>query len=338
MAKKDYYDILGVSRRATDDEIRKAHRKLALKYHPDRNKGDKSAEERFKEVQEAYDVLSDKQKRQNYDQFGHAGVGAGAGPGGEGVDPFEQFRRAQGARGRGGTQWRGGPNTTVEDFDPGDFGNGQFSDIFEQLFGGRGAQRGGAGAGPRTRGPGGPTAPERGSDVEYPVTLTFAQAARGTTLALKMQLGGQTETIEIKIPAGVKDASRVRVKGKGQPSPAGPPGDLFVVVTVSPHPYFRRDGLDILLDLPLSLYEAMLGTKVTVPTLDGPVTLTIPPGTSSHAKLRIKDRGVFRGDEKGDQHVVTKVIVPKDLTADDKKLIEQLAGRLPVNARADLKW
>ena len=336
MAKKDYYDILGVSRRATDDEIRKAHRKLALKYHPDRNKGDKSAEERFKEVQEAYDVLSDKQKRQNYDQFGHAGVGAGMG-GGEGVDPFEQFRRAQGARGRGGTQWRGGPNVTVEEFDPSDFGNGQFSDIFEQLFGGRGASRGGAGAAGASR-PRGPTSPERGGDIEYPITLTFAQAARGTTLPLRMQGGGQTESIEIKIPAGVKDGSRVRVKGKGQPSPAGPPGDLFVVVTVSPHPYFRRDGLDILLDLPLSLYEAMLGTKVTVPTLDGPVTLTIPPGTSSHAKLRIKERGVFRGDEKGDQFVVTKLIVPKEVTAEEKKLIEQLAGKHPVNARADLKW
>jgi curved DNA-binding protein len=123
-----------------------------------------------------------------------------------------------------------------------------------------------------------------------------------------------------------------------QPSPAGPPCDSFVVVTVSPHPSLRRDGLDILLDLPLSLYEAMLGTKVTVPTLDGPVTLTIPPGTSSHAKLRIKDRGIFRGDEKGDQLVVTKIVIPKELSAEDKKLIEQLAGRHPVNARADVKW
>lgn len=332
MAKKDYYDVLGVSRNASEDEIRKAHRKLVLKHHPDKNKGNKQSEERFKEVQEAYDVLSDKQKRQNYDQFGHAGVGAGAGGAGEGVDPFEQFRRAQGARGGrgGGQQYRGGPGVTVEEFDPGDFGNGQYSDIFEQLFGGRGA----GGGRSRMR----PTpAPERGSDVEYPVTLTFAQAARGTTLALKSDLGGQQETIEIKIPAGVKDGSRVRVRGKGQASTGGT-GDLFVVVTVSPHPYFRRDGLDILLDLPLSVYEAFLGTKVTVPTLDGPVTLTIPPGTSSHAKFRIKERGVFRGDEKGDQFVIARIIVPKDLDADDKKTIEKLAAKHPVNARADLKW
>ncbi|MBC8106936.1 MAG: DnaJ domain-containing protein [Anaerolineae bacterium] len=338
MAKKDYYEVLGVARNAAEDEIRKAHRKLVLKHHPDRNKGNKQSEERFKEVQEAYDVLSDKQKRQNYDQFGHAGVGAGGGSAGEGVDPFEQFRRAQGARGGrgGGQQYRGGPGgpgATVEEFDPQDFGNGQFSDIFEQLFGGRG---GAAAAGGRSRMRPTP-APERGSDVEYPVTLTFAQAARGTTLSLKSDLSGQPETIEIKIPAGVKDGSRVRVRGKGQGS-AGGMGDLFVVTTISPHPYFRRDGLDILLDLPLSMYETLLGTKVTVPTLDGPVTLTIPPGTGSHAKLRIKERGVFRGDEKGDQLVITRIIVPKDLDADDRKTIEQLAAKHPVNARADLKW
>src|ERR1700760_1786468 len=173
MAKRDYYEILGVGKSATQDEIRKAHRKLVRQYHPDVNKNNKQAEEKFKEAQEAYDVLSDTQKRQSYDQFGHAGVGAGA-AGGAGVDPFEAFRRAQGARGRGGAQWQGGPNVTVEDFDASDFGNGQFSEIFEQLFGGRGgggaSPFGAAGAG------GGRTARraapvERGGDVEYPVTL-----------------------------------------------------------------------------------------------------------------------------------------------------------------------
>src|SRR3954469_5814201 len=174
MAKRDYYDILGVSRKASADDIRKAHRKLVMKYHPDKNKGNKEAEDRFKEIQEAYDVLSDEQKRQNYDQFGHAGVGAGAGGGGAGVDPFEQFRRAQrgrgGGGGGGGRQWRGGEGVTVEEFDPSDFGNGQFSEIFEQLFGGRGGRGGaggatgpGAGFGTRT------AAPERGGDVEYPI-------------------------------------------------------------------------------------------------------------------------------------------------------------------------
>jgi DnaJ-class molecular chaperone len=338
MAKRDYYDILGVARNASADELKKAHRKLALKYHPDKNKNNKDAEDKFKEIQEAYDVLSDKQKRQNYDQFGHAGVGAGAGGGGAGVDPFEAFRRAQ--RGRGGShQWRGGPNVTVEDFDESDFSNGgAFSDIFEQLFGGRAGMggAGGAGAGPGATRPG-RASPPRGSDVEYPVTLTFAQAARGTTLPLQINRGGKIETIEVKIPPGVKDGSRVRIRGKGEQTGGGA-GDLFIVTSIHPHPYFRRDGLDILMDLPLSVYEAMLGTKVTVPTLDGPVTLTIPPGTSSHTKLRIKDRGVFRGEEKGDQYVITKTIVPKDLDDEEKKAVEKLAAKHPINARADVKW
>jgi DnaJ-class molecular chaperone len=255
------------------------------------------------------------------------------------VDPFEQFRRAQrgrGGGGGGGRQWRGGEGVTVEEFDPSDFGNGQFSEIFEQLFGGRG--RGGGGGGAPGAGFGTRTAaPERGGDVEYPVTLTFAQAARGTTLPLQVNRGGKVETIEIKIPPGVKDGSRIRVKGQGEQA-AGGAGDLFIITRVHEHPYFRRDGLDILLDLPISLYEALLGTKVTVPTLDGPVTLTIPPGTSSHAKLRIKGRGIVRGEEKGDQLVVTKVIVPKELDADERKTIEKLAAKQPINARADVKW
>src|SRR5438132_1072988 len=167
MAKRDYYEVLGVSKSASPDEIKKAHRKLVRQYHPDVNKNNKQAEEKFKEVQEAYDVLSDTQKRRNYDQFGHAGVGGAPGAGG---DPFEAFRRAQQARGGTRQQW-GGPGVTVEDFDASDFGDGQFADMFEQLFGGR--QQGRRG-GQRAR-----AASARGSDVEYPVTLTFAQAARG---------------------------------------------------------------------------------------------------------------------------------------------------------------
>ena len=335
MAKRDYYEILGVSRNATADEIRKAHRKLVRQFHPDVNKNNKQAEERFKEVQEAYDVLSDADKRKSYDEYGHVGVGQGQQPGG---DPFDAFRRARGGRGAPGyQQWRGGPNVTVEEFDPSDFGNGQFSEVFEQLFGGgrRTAAGGGYGAGGGRSSRSAPI--ERGGDVEYPVTLTFAQAARGTTLSLQINRGGSMENIEIKIPPGVKDGSRVRIKGKGEQGPGGG-GDLFIITTVHPHPSFRREGLDILLDLPLSLYEALLGTKVTVPTLDGPVTLTIPPGTSSGAKLRIKERGIFRGDEKGDQFVVTRIVVPKDIDADDRKTIEKLASKHPVNARADLKW
>jgi DnaJ-class molecular chaperone len=335
MAKRDYYEILGVPRTASADEIKKAHRKLARKYHPDANKNNNpTATEQFKEVQEAYDVLSDSTKRKNYDQFGHAGVGAGGQPGGGGggEDPFEAFRRAQaqygaGGGGRRGGSYRAGPGVSVEDLEGGDFG-----DIFEQLFGARGG--GGAGAGPRTRAR---PEPQRGADVEHAVTLSFEQAARGTTLPLQINRDGRLETIDVKIPPGVKDASRVRIKGKGQQS-GGEAGDLFIVTRVTPHPYFRRDGNDILLDLPISMYEALLGTKAEVPTMEGPVTLTIPPGTSSGAKLRIKGRGIERGEERGDQLVIVKTIVPKNLDDEDKALVKKLQEKHPLNARADVHW
>ncbi|MDB5172769.1 MAG: DnaJ protein [Phycisphaerales bacterium] len=334
MAKRDYYDVLGVSKTASADEIRKAHRKLALKYHPDRNKNNKETEERFKEIQEAYDVLSDASKRTNYDQFGHAGVGAGPPP--PNGDPF---RRAQQQGGRGGyNQWRPSPGVSVEDFD---VGSGDFGDIFEQLFGARGA--GGAGgfrSGPTT-GRGAPRGrraePPRGQDIEHPVTLTFEQAARGVTIPLQISREGHIETIDVKIPAGVKDGSRVRIKGKGEQT-GGEPGDLYIITHVTPHRYFRREGLDIHLDLPLSMYEALLGTKVTVPTLDGQVTVTIPPGTSSHAKLRLKGKGIERAGEKGDEIVITKIIVPKNLDEEDRELIRELEKKHPINARADVEW
>jgi curved DNA-binding protein len=338
MPKRDLYDVLGISRNATADEIKQAYRKLARRYHPDMNKDNKEAVEKFKEAQEAYDVLSEPDKRKNYDQFGHAGVGAGVGTGGRpgaGFDPFEAFRRGQ----RGRTQtWQTGPGVTVEDFE-GDFGNGQFAEIFEQLFGGRG------GAGPAAAGATGRAAPRgrhrgpaaRGADVEYPVTLTFEQAARGTTLPLQIDREGRIETIDVKIPPGVKDASRVRIKGRGEQG-GGEPGDLFIITSVRAHPYFRREGLDVLVDVPVSLWEALQGTRVAVPTLDGPVTLTVPPGTSSHSKLRIRERGIFRGNEKGDQLCVMRVIVPRNLDDADRKIIEQLAAKHPIQARAEVRW
>jgi DnaJ-class molecular chaperone len=336
MAKRDYYQILGVPKTAGADEIKKAYRKLVRQYHPDVNRNNPKATEKFHEVQEAYDVLSDETKRRNYDQFGHAGVGAGAGAGpGAGGDPFEAFRRAQQQRGGAGGRtytWHSGPGgATVEDFDF-DFGNGGVGSIFEQLFGRRGA--GAAGAG--TRGARA-AEPARGADVEYPVTLPFVHAARGTTLPLQINRDGKLETIEVKVPAGVKDGSRVRIRGKGEHA-GGQPGDLFIITQVQPHPYFRRENLDVLLDLPISMYEALEGTKVTVPTLDGPVTLTIPPGTSSGAKLRIKGRGIHRGSEQGDQFVVTRIIVPKDFDDDDRTLLEKLKAKHPLNPRADVRW
>ena len=336
MAKRDYYEVLGVSKGASADEIKRAHRKLARQYHPDMNKNNASATEKFKQVQEAYDVLSDAEKRKLYDQFGHAGVEGGAAAGAAGGhDPFEAFRRGAG-RDNGRRTWRQGP-VTVEDFDPSEFGAGNFGDIFEQLFGGRGGPGvGGMGGGRagRARAP----EPQRGADVEHAVTLTFAQAARGTTLPLQINRDGKLETIEVKIPPGVKDGSRVRIRGRGQQSTSGEAGDLYIVTQVHPHPYYRREGIDILLDVPISVYEALLGTKVEVPTLDGPVTLTIPPGTSSGAKLRIKGRGIERGDEKGDQFVVIKVIVPKNLDDEAMELVRKLQAKAPADARTDVHW
>jgi len=326
MAKRDFYDILGVGKTASADEIKSAYRKLARKLHPDATKNDPKSTEKFKEVQEAYDVLSDQAKRKNYDEFGHAGVGGMPGGGG---DPFEAFRRAQ-QQGGQTHQWQAGPGVSVEDFDFG--GGGDMGSIFEQLFGARGAG-GGAGRG-RSRGR---PQPERGSDVEYPVSLTFEQAARGTHLPLQINREGKLETIDVRIPSGVKNGSRVRVKGRGQHG-GGEPGDLFIITSIMPHAYFRREGLDVYLDLPISLYEAMLGAKVDVPTLDGTRTLSIPPGTSSGAKLRIKGHGIIRGEEKGDQIVIAKVMVPKQIDDEDRKMIDQMAKKHPLNPRADLGW
>jgi curved DNA-binding protein len=332
MAKRDYYEILGVGRNAGADEIKKAHRRLARKFHPDMNKSNPRAAEQFNEVQEAYDVLSDPAKRRNYDQFGHAGVGGTTGRGpGPGDDPFEAFLR-QGAGASGG-QWRGGPGVSVEDIDLGDLG-----DVFEQLFRGGGGRMGGGGGRTARPQPRRPAQPVRGADIEHPVTLSFEQAARGTTLPLQINRDGRLETIDVKVPAGVKDASRVRLKGKGQQVAGGESGDLYILTKVLPHAHFRREGLDILLELPLSLYEALLGTKVEVPTLDGPVTLTVPPGTSSGAKLRIKGRGIEREGEKGDQLVIARVMVPKNLDDADRKAIEEMSRKHPVDAAAERRW
>jgi DnaJ-class molecular chaperone len=325
MAKRDYYDILGVSRSAGADEIKKAHRKLVRKFHPDANKHDPQATQRFHEAQEAYDVLSDPGKRRIYDQFGHAGVEAG-GRSGPAADPFAGFRR--GAGGRRGRQGRSGP-VGVEDFE---FGAGDFTDVFEQLFG-RGAPAAGRGARPAPQ----PTA-QRGADVEHPVTLTFEQAARGTTLPLQISRDGRLETIDVKIPSGVRDGSRVRIRGRGQQAGGAEAGDLFILTRIQPHAYFRREGLDIVLDVPISMYEALMGTRLDVPTLEGPVTLTIPPGTSSGTRLRIKGRGVERSGERGDQHVVVRVLVPKGLDAADQKMIEAIEQKHPINARSDVPW
>jgi len=306
MAKRDYYDILGVPRNADEEQIKRAYRRLARKYHPDVNK-QPGAVERFKEVQEAYQVLSDKNKRAAYDQFGHVGVGMGAGPGGQ------WSRGPGGSRVYYSTSGSGGGF----DFDLGDIGfGGSMQDILDQIFGRRtGGRRARTGA-----------PPSKGQDIEQPVTLTFEQAVWGTTL--RLQVGrpdgrGQIvqETLDVKIPPGVHEGSRIRLRGKGQAGTGGPAGDLYIVVHVKDHPYFRRKGNDIYLDVPITVSEAILGAKVKMPTIDGPTTVTIPPGTSSGQKLRLRGKGAPdpKTHVRGDQYAVIKVVVPKQV---DQKLAE----------------
>lgn len=302
MAQRDYYDILGVSRTASAEEIRKAHRKLVRQYHPDANSKDPAAAKKFQEVQEAYDVLSDPEKRKQYDEFGHNGP----------------RMRTQSAYG-----WNE-PHVYVEDIDPHDFGSGgQFNDLFDQIFGNRGP----FGRQGRRR-----SAAPTPSDVEYPYTLSFEQAARGTTVDVQVNRGGRNQTVSVRIPAGVKTGSRVRVRGG-----AGG-GDLYIVVNVADHPYFRRDGLDVLLDVPISLYEAVLGAEVRVPTVDGHETIAVPAGVNSGTKLRIRGRGIRQGDTTGDQFCIIKIVVPKNLSEADKELIRSLQRKYPIDARADVRW
>lgn len=324
MPQKDYYDILSVKRKATPDEIKRAYRKLAKQYHPDRNPNDKGAEARFKEVQEAYDTLSDPKKRQRYDMFGSAGAG-----------PF-----GQGAGGRGGPfqyGWNtGGQEVPIEDIE----------DLF-QVFGGTG-RRGGAGSvfeeffhsGGRGRRQAGPFTeePPGAKDIEHAVTLTFEQAVHGTTIDVRLSHGRKSETISVKVPAGVRNGQRIRVKGKGQPG--RPPGDLYIVCHVQPHSYFRRIGDDIYLELPLSITEASLGTKVEIPTLSGHTVLKIPAGTPSGAKLRLKGKGVKPAGNKpaGDQYAVIRIVPPKKPTTKQSELLEKLREIGKDDPRKNMKW
>lgn len=313
----DYYEVLGVLRSASADEIKRAYRSLAKKYHPDRNPDDASAEARFKEVQQAYATLSDSEKRKEYDEFGAAGVGQWR------TDP----------RGQKVYQW--GPESTInaEDLEEllSAFGGGERASIFDQLFGG-GRRRAGAAA----------RQPQRGADEERPLTLTFDQAVHGTRVTLNLHTDRNgTETLEVRIPPGVEEGQKIRIKEKGQPGASGgQPGDLLLVCHVQPHPYFTREGADIYLDVPVTLSEAALGAKVEVPSLDGRTTVTLPPGTPSGSKLRLKGRGVPMpgGTRRGDQYIIIKIVPPRTLTAEQRALLEKLGEHDHANPRHEIGW
>jgi len=304
MPSTDYYSNLGVSRTATADEIRKAYKKIAKESHPDVKPGDKAAAERFKQAAEAYEVLGDEEKRKKYDQFG------------------EHWKHADqmgaGARGGGRGSAGGGPQF---DFDPSDLFGGGFD--LGDLFGGRGRK---------------PKA-QRGSDLQTEIQVPFSVAAVGGSHDLTLATGSSQERLTVKIPAGMKDGGVVRLRGQGQAGQGGgPAGDLLVTVRVAPHPYFKREQDDLLIEVPVTFTEAALGAKVDVPTLsEGLVTLKIPAGSSSGTRLRMKGKGIVNPKTKayGDQYVVVKIVSPP-IQGRVKELLEELAEESPQNPRSAL--
>jgi molecular chaperone DnaJ len=365
--KQDYYELLGVARKASVKDIRAAYRKLARKYHPDLNPGDKSAEEKFKQVQEAYEVLSDPKKRQMYDQFGFntPGVGGGPPPGaGRGVSP-EDIHFDFGGFDFGGGAQQGGATS--------------FKDLFSQFFRGANAARQAEG-------------PEAGDDLEYQIDISFGEAVRGTVKKItftrldvcnvchgsgvmpgdekvcpvchgsgqvtqvsgKMRFqitcsrcggtgrlhtvcrtcGGEgripkVETLDVRIPPGAHTGSRVRVAGHGNAGlHGGPPGDLYIILNVQPHPFFERRGDDLYTVVPVTVTEASLGAKVEVPTIDGRAQVRIPPGTNSGKKLRLREKGApsaRNASKRGDQIVEVQVVVPKPDDERVRNLVRELA-------------
>ena len=385
-SKQDYYQTLGLSKGADADEIRKSYRRLARKHHPDLNPGDKSSEERFKKVQEAYDVLSDDKKRKIYDQHGFyadnmppdASRGPGNGQGGmgfEGFDFTEAFRQNQGAAGG------------YENYNPGSGSN--FKDIFSQFFGGNKNRQGNA-------------QPEQGADLEYGLAIDFWQSIRGTQVKLNItrqevcdtcggsgssggavavcpecdgtgtvsQLAGamkfnlrcqrcdgtgrlknvcptcrgegrvtHPDTVEVRIPAGVTAGSRLRVAGKGNAGAGGgPPGDLYITIRVEEHPFFKRDGDTIEIQVPLTVTEAGLGAKIEVPTIDGRALLKIPQGTQNGQKFRLREKGVFnaRKNVRGDEIVEVVLRAPKVNDERSKELLRELAQVQTDDVRSDM--
>jgi len=309
---KDFYAVLGVKKDVSDADLKKTYRKLARQYHPDSNAGDAKAEARFKEISEAYSVLSDKELRTEYDQVRAMGGGARFTSGGGANAGFEDVFGGlfnQGARGR---QSAG------------------FEDLLGGMFGGRGGFGTASGG---YQGFGGPT---RGADITANTTLDFLTAIRGETVSLQMQSGRETK---VKIPAGVADGQKIKLKGKGQPSPdGGEAGDLVITVTVRKHPIFERDGLNLRLDVPVTFAEAALGATIEVPTLEGPpVKLRVTAGTPSGRVLRVKGRGVSTPKGTGDLLATVVVAVPSHLTPAAKEALEAFAAALPdENPREDL--
>lgn len=311
MSKKDFYQLLGVSKSATADEIKKAYRKLAMQYHPDKNQGNKKAEEKFKEISEAYEVLSDEKQRQNYDNFGHAGIGGNPFAGAGGGNPFGGGARPGGA-GMGADQFQ-------------DIFGDMFGDIFGQTgrgnpFGGAGARTGGARARQQSR----------GSDLRYTLNISFEEAAVGCekTVSFMRQIGAREEAakLSVTVPAGVKEGQRLKLAGEGDRPAQGVAGDLFVIVELQDHLLFKREENDVILDLPVSYTDAILGTNIEIPTLFGKAEIKIPTGTHSGQVFRLKSKGFPKLGATGSGDMLVRVTVdtPAKVNSRQKEIIEEL--------------
>lgn len=327
MPDSDYYEVLGIAKDATPEAIKKAYRALARKHHPDVNPGDKSAEKRFKEVQQAYDILFDPEKRALYDRYGTAAFEgmAAAGPrtsasewtarfgepGSETIDFSEFFSHFGQPGGAGGATTHGGEGSA-----------GIFEDLLGRMRAGRTSK------------------PRAGRSLEAHLSIPFLTAVRGGETSINIQRGeGNTESLVVKIPPGVDTGAKLRLKGQGETGPKGTQrGDLTITITVEPHPYFKREERNLVVEVPISLAEAVLGAKIDVPSLDGMKSLSIPPGSSSGQKLRLKGQGVPAAGNKseGDLFVQLKVVVPRSVDDVSRKLIQDFADRNKQNPRAGL--
>ncbi len=345
MDYKDYYKLLGVAKNATQDDIKKAYRKLARQYHPDANPGNKQAEDKFKEIGEAYEVLKDPEKRSRYDQLG---------------SNWKQFSRAGGQPGWQG--WPGGAqgqgysyDFSGSDFGFQDLGSG-FSDFFEMFFGRGSDERystifGGAGqrtAGGRQGAAGSQqqrrnfwrnSAPQKGQDYQYDLNITLREAYFGTQRAISLQKEGKLRTVSVKVPKGIKDGGKIRVKGEGGTGPRGAEaGDLYLAVHLIPHHFFTVKGDDLYCELPVTFMEAIFGAKIDVPTFTGTVSMKLPAHTQTGKTLRLKGRGMpkLRSSEPGDLYVKIKIIVPSELNDEQKKQLSDFAKSYSENPRADI--
>jgi curved DNA-binding protein len=314
---QDYYKTLGVSREASQADIQKAYRDLARKHHPDMNPDNPKAKKKFQEVQAAFDVLNNPEKKELYDRYGSA---------------FETM--GQGApQGAGGTGWGPAPGGfTADDIDFTQF----FGDRFSEGAGGLGdifthfRKGGGRSSGATKR---------RGGDVTSEATIPFNTAVNGGEVQLGLHReNGQTETIVVKIPPGIEDGKKMRLRGKGEPAARGTAGDLLLTIHIAPHPFFTRKGNDLHLRLPVTLGEAVAGASIDVPTPSGTVSVHIPPGTSSGKRLRIKGHGVPAKTATGDLFAEVLIVLPAHLTDADRETIRAIEARTPSNPRQNLRW